>query len=55
MRKGTGTFDGPVGVTHAPRAPGTAVRKKRLPQILDTLIAVGRVRPVDGGKAYVIQ
>jgi hypothetical protein len=29
--------------------------KKRLLQFIDTLIAVGRVRPVDGGKAYVIQ
>jgi len=28
--------------------------KKRLPQILDTLIAVGRVRPVEGGKGYTI-
>ena len=26
--------------------------KKRLPQIFDTLIAVGRVRVVDKGRAY---
>jgi hypothetical protein len=29
--------------------------KKRLLQFFDTLIVVGRVHPVDGGKAYVIQ
>jgi hypothetical protein len=29
--------------------------KKRLPQIIDTLIAVGRVRVVEGGKTYVLQ
>jgi hypothetical protein len=39
----------------AARFQGRGPWKKRLPQILDTLIAVGRVRPVDGGKAYVIQ
>ncbi|MDP1675216.1 MAG: class I SAM-dependent DNA methyltransferase, partial [Burkholderiales bacterium] len=39
----------------AARFQGRGPWKKRLPQIIDTLIAVGRVRPVDGGKAYVIQ
>jgi len=39
----------------AARFQGRGPWKKRLPQIIDTLSAVGRVRPVDGGKAYVIQ
>jgi len=29
--------------------------KKRLQQILDTPVAVGRVRPVEGGKGYLLQ
>ena len=32
---------------------GRSLWKKRLPQILDTLIAVGRVRRVAGAKTYV--
>jgi hypothetical protein len=39
----------------AARFQGRGPWKKRLPQIIDTLIAVGRVRSVDGSKAYVIQ
>lgn len=37
----------------AARFQGRGPWKKRLPQILDTLIAIGRVRPVEGGKGYV--
>ncbi len=29
--------------------------EKRRPQIIYTLIAVGRVRPVEGGKGYALQ
>lgn len=39
----------------AARFQGRGPWKKRLPQIIDTLIAVGRVRPVEGGKGYVLQ
>jgi len=39
----------------AARFQGRGAWKKRLPQIIDTLIAVGRVRVVDGGDSYVIQ
>jgi hypothetical protein len=39
----------------AARLQGRGPWKKRLPQIIDTLIAVGRVRAVEGGKGYVIQ
>jgi len=39
----------------AARFQGRGPWKKRLPQILDTLIAIGRVRPVEGGKSYVLQ
>ena len=39
----------------AARFQGRGSWAKRLPQILDTLIAVGRVRPVEGGKGYVLQ
>jgi len=38
----------------AARFQGRGPWKKRLPQIIDTLIAVGRVRPVEGGKGYVL-
>ncbi len=39
----------------AARFTGRGAWKKRLPQILDTLIAVGRVRVLAGGKTYVSQ
>jgi hypothetical protein len=39
----------------AARFQGRGPWKKRLPQIIDTLIAVGRVRVVEGGKTYVLQ
>lgn len=39
----------------AARFQGRGPWKKRLPQIIDTLIAVGRVRVVDGGGSYVLQ
>jgi len=39
----------------AARFQGRGPWKKRLSQILDTLIAVGRVRPVAGGKGYEIK
>jgi len=39
----------------AARFQGRGPWKKRLPQIIDTLIAVGRVRVVDGGDSYAIQ
>ncbi len=39
----------------AARFSGRGAWKKRLPQILDTLIAVGRVRVVEDGKSYVYQ
>ena len=39
----------------AARFQGRGLWKKRLPQIIDTLIAVCRVRPVKGGKGYVLQ
>ncbi len=39
----------------AARFQGRGPWKKRLPQILDTLIAIGRVRAVEGGKAYALQ
>ncbi len=39
----------------AARFQGRGPWKKRLPQIIDTLIAIGRVRAVEGGKGYVLQ
>jgi hypothetical protein len=36
-------------------SPHRSPWKKRLPQILETLIAIGRVRPIEGGKGYVSQ
>jgi hypothetical protein len=39
----------------AARFQGRGPWKKRLPQIIDTLIAVGRVWVVEGGKTHALQ
>jgi hypothetical protein len=55
--RGYSLFPLPIEVRRwPPKSPSPPARpvEKRLPQTIDMLIAVGRVCPVEGGKACVI-